>query len=523
MMLKTTLLSILALVNAAGHKGGGGHAHGGDDADEDGFPACYGGPACVAAGTAHGCYDCSILKESDCAGHFDAHLTNLGYCAEGTEPKVAACYRGPACTAAGASHGCYDCSVTQASQCDSSFNDALAISSCLEGTAPTKPAATISPPEPPPAPPSPPPPQRMTDCKPGEGLKCSRNEACGGALLAKPKDPPNPTLEPCYSHAQCRTLDGEVGMGVCCVPVGTCDHFNPDGRPYISAYQKYYVGGCQPFTSKYTHNASEYATTSVGYGGKTEDVFDEKGLFDHSKGIYPTVTEGCVKQGECAVAFIEQVYGLTSTGGTLQKHAESDIYLLSDEAIDEQLVGATETSPGICRSIYKRRVITATHYAEVKVTVAGDVADYTASVLDTMAEHLAYKMNVAVGNVKITAAAGSVILSIVVGYPSSAAASSGAETMNTAMSDNTKAAAMLSTPAKEVSVEAVATASSGTGSAPRPVQNLEEEEEEGLTVGAIAGIAVGAAVGGILILVGIGIGICCATKKKSTDAKAPPA
>ena len=156
----------------------------------------------------------------------------------------------------------------------------------------------------------------------------------------------------------------------------------------------------------------------------------------------------------------------------------------------------------------------------MKVPVAGDVADYTASVLDTMAEHLAYKMNVAVGNVRITAAAGSVVLTIVVGYPSASAASSGAETMNTAMADNTKAAAMLSTPAKSVTVEAVADASSGTGS--RPTQNLEEEEE-GLTVGAIAGIAVGAAVGGILILIGIGIGICCATKKKSTDAKAPPA
>ena len=95
----------------------------------------------MAAGKAHGCYDCSILKESDCDGHFDAHVTNLGYCAEGSEPKVAACYRGPACTAAGASHGCYDCSVTKASECASSFNDALSINSCLEGTAPTKPAA----------------------------------------------------------------------------------------------------------------------------------------------------------------------------------------------------------------------------------------------------------------------------------------------------------------------------------------------------------------------------------------------
>ena len=141
--------------------------------------------------------------------------------------------------------------------------------------------------------------------------------------------------------------------------------------------------------------------------------------------------------------------------------------------MDRQLVDATETSPGICRSIYKRKAITATHYAEVEVTVAGDVADYTASVLDTMAEHLALKMNVAVGNVRITAAAGSVVLTIVVGYPSKSAAESGAETMNTAMADNTKAAAMLSTPAKSVTVEAVATASSGTGS--RPTQNLEEE------------------------------------------------
>ena len=193
--------------------------------------------------------------------------------------------------------------------------------------------------------------------------------------------------------------------------------------------------------------------------------------------------------------FIEQVKGLTNAGHNLAYSDTSQTEktpkswatpparphfdeMLSNEAMDRQLVDAEETSPGICRSIYKRKAITATHYAEVKVTVAGDVADYTASVLDTMAEHLAYKMNVAVGNVKITAAAGSVILSIVVGYPSASAASSGAETMNTAMADSTKAAEMLSTPAKSVTVEAVATASSGTGSAPRPVQNLEEEGEE---------------------------------------------
>ena len=62
-----------------------GDGGGGDD--EDGFPACYSGPAC--AGIAHGCYDCSILKESDCDGLFNTHLTDLELCAEGTEPKVA--------------------------------------------------------------------------------------------------------------------------------------------------------------------------------------------------------------------------------------------------------------------------------------------------------------------------------------------------------------------------------------------------------------------------------------------------
>ena len=227
-----------------------GDGGGGDD--EDGFPACYSGPAC--AGIAHGCYDCSILKESDCDGQFEAHLTDLSKCAEGSEPKVAACYRGPACTAAGASHGCYDCSVTKASECASSFNDALSINSCLEGTAPTKPAGTNppAPPAAPPNPPSPPPPQRMEDCKPGDGIKCGGNDVCGGVLLEKPKAPPNPTLEPCYSHAQCRKLDGSPGRGVCCVPVGTCDHLGSatsgyEGRPIVSGAMKYYVGGCEPY------------------------------------------------------------------------------------------------------------------------------------------------------------------------------------------------------------------------------------------------------------------------------------
>ena len=317
-----------------------------------------------------------------------------------------------------------------------------------------------------------------------------------------------------------------------------------------------------PGAGSYRHNASQFASTSVDCQWHDADACDKDAdgnlkhptkcdedgypYFDHSYNCYPTVMEGCKKQGECAIVFIEQVKGLTNAGHNLayQAHAQDDPVpkswatpparphfdeLLSNEEMDRQLIDATKcdadgvctpADAGACRSIYKRKAITATHYAEVKVTVAGDVADYTASVLDTMAEHLAYKMNVAVGNVKITAAAGSVILSIVVGYPSKSAAESGAETMNTAMADNTKAAAMLSTPAKSVTVESVATASSGTGS--RPTQNLEEEGEEGLSVGAIAGIAVGAAVGGVLILVGIGIGICCATKKKSTDAKAPP-
>ena len=109
---------------------------------------------------------------------------------------------------------------------------------------------------------------------------------------------------------------------------------------------------------------------------------------------YPTVIEGCKKQGECAIVFIEQVKGKTNAGHNLaysdtpaseqtpKSWAEPPArplfdQMLSNEAMDRQLVDAEESSPGICRSIYKRRPITATHYAERGGHRRdGDVADY---------------------------------------------------------------------------------------------------------------------------------------------------
>ena len=82
---------------------------------------------------------------------------------------------------------------------------------------------------------------------------------CGGGLIDKPKDPPNPTLEPCYTHSTTMTLDVELDEtgtpirgpghygGVSCVPVGTCDSSNSQGHKYVSAALKYYEGGCAPY------------------------------------------------------------------------------------------------------------------------------------------------------------------------------------------------------------------------------------------------------------------------------------
>ena len=76
-----------------------------------GFPGCYGGPKCVEAGKAHGCYDCS-MTEKECDAHHAgtayagmAWRADAGSCLEGSEPRVPGCYGGGACQGDSPDHG----------------------------------------------------------------------------------------------------------------------------------------------------------------------------------------------------------------------------------------------------------------------------------------------------------------------------------------------------------------------------------------------------------------------------------
>merc|ERR1719311_110826 len=234
--------------------------------------------------------------------------------------SVPACYKGPGCADYPSAHGCYDCGIQTEAQCTEGggqmFSEAIDITQCYQKTAPKKPWPAVSPPSPPPNPPSPPPPERMTDCVPKGGPNdCGSTSMCGGALIDKPKDPPNPTLEPCYTHSTTMTLDVELDEtgtpirgpghygGVSCVPVGTCDSSNSKGHKYASASVD-----CQ------WHDADACDKKADGTL-KHPDKCDEDGhpYFDHSYNCYPTVMEGCKKQDEDGHPYFDHSYNCYPT------------------------------------------------------------------------------------------------------------------------------------------------------------------------------------------------------------------
>merc|ERR1719247_2645769 len=165
--------------------------------------------------------------------------------------------------------------------------------------------------------------------------------------------------------------------------------------------------------------------------------------------------------------------------------------------MDRLLAGAIEAYPDACREIYPRTQVTATHYVEAKITVAAELSSFTTTVLEAMEAKVAHEMKVAKENVDITAAAGSVVLTINIGYDSANKAATAKTTMTTAMSDNSKAAAMLSTDTMAMTdtmVTAVSTPTSGVGASASPPPppladeeaNQETSSDDGLSVGAIA-------------------------------------
>ena len=151
----------------------------------------------------------------------------------------------------------------------------------------------------------------------------------------------------------------------------------------------------------------------------------------------------------------------------------------------------------------------------------GELSSFTTTVLEAMEAKVAREMKVSPANVDITAAAGSVVLTINIGYDSADKASTAKTTMTTAMSDNSKAAAMLSTDTMAMTdtmVTAVSTPTSGVGAmavSPPPPAAPETKDDDGLSVGAIAGIAVGASLAVILVVGGV---IFMVMNKKKTVA-----
>jgi hypothetical protein len=216
----------------------------------------------------------------------------------------------------------------------------------------------------------------------------------------------------------------------------------------------------------------------------------------------------------------------THRGGGLETAA------LSDAVMDRLLYNAAESYPEACRDpdLYPRMAVTATHHVTAKITVAGELASFTTSVRTAMEAKVAREMKVAPGNVDIKAVQGSVVLTITIGYDSAATAATAKTTMATAMSSNSAAAAMLSTPTMAMTdamVTTVGAPTSGSGAMaaspsppPPPALPPKTDSDDGLSVGAIAGIAIGASVAVILV---VGGALFVMNKKKTvTSTKGNP-
>jgi len=374
--------------------------------------------------------------------------------------------------------------------------------------------AAPAPPSPPPSPPSPP---------PAPPQKCIPQDQ-SDELLPKPTNPADPVNEPCYSHSSAYRYDPATGgpttslsAAIICVKVGTCDGMTLSSREF------YYEGGCRPF---FTGNKSDGSPYTY-YVGESWNVRANTS----TSTTWPTSTEGCVKQGECVIPYNEQIRHYTSRVPASRADKGLEMATPSDETMDRLLHNAIEAYPDACRDadLYPRTAVTATHHVMATVTVAAELSSFTTTVLEAMEAKVAREMGVAPANVEIKAAAGSVVLTINIGYDDADKAAAAKTTMATAMSDNSKAAAMLSTPTMAMTnamVTAVGTPSSGQGSSappsPPPPPALvtgpakkETDSDDGLSVGAIAGIAVGASLAVILVVGGV---IFMMMNKKKTVA-----
>jgi len=347
----------------------------------------------------------------------------------------------------------------------------------------------------------------------------------GGTMLAKPTAAiaAMPVNEPCYSHSSCRGYDQATSMAtagsgfVCCVKWGTCD-------AQVSNNAKYFEGGCLPFhdgTHPLGAHSSDNVRTSKKRGVSNESVTS-------TWATAATTTPGCFMQGECVLPYAEQIMHWTAGPGSGMEAAA-----VPDAVMDRLLVGAVEAYPDACREIYPRTAVTATHHVKASITIEAEIATFTTTVLTAMEAKVAREMKVAPGNVDIKAEGGSVVLTINIGYDSAVTAASASTTMAAAMSDKSAAATMLTTDlvtftTAEVSAVPVITSGSGASApappppaaaaATAPPPSTPKKTDDTMSVGAIAGIAVGASVV-VILVAGVALFMMNKSKKQVTSTK----
>ena len=159
-------------------------------------------------------------------------------------------------------------------------------------------------------------------------------------------------------YGGCREFSPGVGPTtvqayICCVKIGTCK------AAIVSGSARYYEGGCLP-----QFGAGIIQTPPMLFYASGRYQPPNASNTSTSKD-YPTQTQGCVKQGECAVPYLEQVRHWTASGGTMEMATPSD------ETMDRLLHGAVEAYPDACRAadLYPRTAVAATHHATSSITV----------------------------------------------------------------------------------------------------------------------------------------------------------
>jgi len=130
-----------------------------------------------------------------------------------------------------------------------------------------------------------------------------------------------------------------------------------------------------------------------------------------------------------------------------------------------------------------------THTMSMKVTASGAVSDYTPAIKEAIAVNIAVKLAVDVRYVAVSVQAGSVVITILVGYTSAEAAEAAATNLNAALANEAAVSDLLSTSDLKVTVASFDQAVGAT-----------DDLGTGLSTGAIVGIAIGGVVAFLLLV-----------------------